>query len=514
MRIFFIGIFISLAFQMYSQNWYQLQQITVPDSCYNAKFGEEVVLSDSFVAIGAPHCTSGIEGDTQTLFRSGAVYIYKWDGHNFNYWQKIASPERQNNALFGSNILLSSDQLVVGSYNHRTQGNLGAVYAYKLNQSGRWVHAQSLMPSDSSGYFGQDLDIYGDFLAIGSWIDHKGNDGDTIVPAGAVYIYKASPSAGWIFKQKLTGSTRLLYDKFGQSLDLFENRLLVGTPGRNNGEGAVYMFELKRDSFKQVKEIHIPYQLRKSHRPEFGSSVLLDKNQLFIGSPGHDFSSTWTTNVEDFGLVYRFDIVDTGVLLKNIFFHTQQSPNCRYGSELAFNSEFLFIGSPFMDAFHTKHEQLRSSGGLIFKTSNFIVTGELLPSELASGDAFARSISLHNGKLAVGSPSRMLWVSEEGLLTYSGAVYIFKFGVKTSIENFDRVSSLPFPNPTQNKCTIKLNRKPEFIQVSDATGSLISSVTIMHNPNSLIFDFTSCKSGIYFIHTDSQVYKLAVVREE
>ena len=105
--------------------------------------------------------------------------------------------------------------------------------------------ATTLTPADGSpdNAFGASLALSGNRLVIGAPEDTRGALSD----AGAAYVYRLA-GAAWVPEVKIMADPAVSYDKFGYSVALSGNSLLMGAPnyksGSNYGEGTVYTYQL------------------------------------------------------------------------------------------------------------------------------------------------------------------------------------------------------------------------------------------------------------------------------
>ena len=80
----------------------------------------------------------------------------------------------------------------------------------------------------NSGYFGIDVDIYGNYAVIGA----LGVNNGTILNTGAVYVYKKSTTGAWLQVAKLYASDSQSYAYFGASVAIHGNYIVVGSPSK------------------------------------------------------------------------------------------------------------------------------------------------------------------------------------------------------------------------------------------------------------------------------------------
>ncbi|KAA3600442.1 MAG: T9SS C-terminal target domain-containing protein [Calditrichaeota bacterium] len=108
-------------------NWNLQEKLFAFDSQALDEFGTSIAVHNNILVIGSPK-------DDENDFQTGSVYIYKLNGANWNFQEKLIALDGQKNDLFGSSVSISDELLVVGSPSHDFGGlKAGAVYAYKMD---------------------------------------------------------------------------------------------------------------------------------------------------------------------------------------------------------------------------------------------------------------------------------------------------------------------------------------------------------------------------------------------
>jgi hypothetical protein len=142
--------------------------------------------------------------------------------------ERVIASDRAEFARFGQAVAITDNYAVVGAYGAGTYNN-GQVYIFE-KQGNNWVQTQILQNSDNENYdrFGYSVAIDGDWLivgAIGEDDDENGNN--NISKAGSVYIYK-NISGTWTQTQKIVANDRSADDEFGWSLDIDGTTMIIG----------------------------------------------------------------------------------------------------------------------------------------------------------------------------------------------------------------------------------------------------------------------------------------------
>ena len=258
---------------------YETTQIKAPNVGIGDAFGSSVVLSDdgSILAVAATGEDSSAIGD-DTIFdsaqdnddslESGAVYVYEFDGTDWQLDAYFKAPNAEAFDVFGWDIDLSGDgnTLVISAYSEDGDGsgqpnndfeNSGAVYVYNKsggvwNPNPEYLKASNAEESD---LFGQTVELSGDgnYLAVSA----IGEDGSGVDPSsngkpdsGAVYVF-ARDGSDWVQTSYLKSPGAAAGNWFGQSLSLTADGslLAVGEPKADGGGallanyGSAWLFE-------------------------------------------------------------------------------------------------------------------------------------------------------------------------------------------------------------------------------------------------------------------------------
>jgi len=182
--------------------------------------------------------------------------------------------------------------------------------------------------TDAGDSFGSRVSLFGDTLAVSSIGERSGvlgdEEDDGLVSSGAVYVYTKNGSGDWSQQAYLKASNFAQQHlpvyfgsgfKFGQSLALAQDTLVVGAPGESglspgiNGDqtnilhgneiGAAYVFTRSGSTWTQQAYIKPSYI--SSGALKFGTSVALsdDGNTLVVGTPYEHGVSTGINGVEN-----------------------------------------------------------------------------------------------------------------------------------------------------------------------------------------------------------------------
>ena len=244
------------------------------------QFGRSVAIGNNKIVVGAPGV--GIENGPNR----GRIYIFDLDGSN-----EIRKGLNTNNAYLGWSIAVGNNKIVAGAPGDSS--DKGAVFVYDLDGSNRFkITASDGAPADFSeagDLFGYAVAIANNKIVVGS-----PNDDDNGTNSGSVYVYDLDGTN----EVKITASDGTGDDQFGISVDIEDNKILVGAYKQNSYKGAAYLYDL--DGSNEVK-------ITASDGVAFDNfgtepAVAIGNDRIAIGAPGDDDNGSLSGS----GYVYNF----------------------------------------------------------------------------------------------------------------------------------------------------------------------------------------------------------------
>lgn len=376
---------------------------------------------------------------------------------------------------FGYSIALSGDTLAVGAPGEDSSAfgananqldnsapASGAVYVF-TRVNGVWTQQAYLKASyvSANNRFGTSVALSGDTLAVGAPDDSNG----IWVVSGAVYVFTRS-GGGWSQQSRLTASRIGSGDRFGHSVSLAGDTLVVGAPYESigaggiggplwYGTGAVYVFTRSNGLWGQqayLKASNLDTQPNQGPIEAFGFSVAISGETLAVGAPEEDSAATGVNgnqidnSAPSSGAVYVF--TRTGGTWSQQAYVKASNTNAtdRFGHSVALDGDVLAVGAPDEDSAATRanpggaaeiDNSAAGSGAVyVFARSGgvWIQHSYLKASNTNAGDFFGYSLSLNGPVLAVGAPwegSQAYGVNPgagaeaDNSALHSGAVYVF-----------------------------------------------------------------------------------------
>lgn len=282
--------------------WVEEAILKASNGDFGHQFGFQVSVDGDIIAVGAIGEPSSIGGPDADPARaddlaplSGAVYVF--ERQQDGAWQETAyiKPQDPGGATapfpecidfdecegdrFGVRVELEGDTLVVGAHFEDSSAreidgdqslddahNAGAAWVFRRNDDGGWRQEAYLKPSnlDPQDFFGQNLELSGDLLAVAANGESSGSNGIGGDPdnngaqsSGAVYLFRRDGGT-WQQLEYIKASNTERFDNFGFNMCMSENTLVVGAvfesggiPGINGDpsdesapvSGAFYIFQ-------------------------------------------------------------------------------------------------------------------------------------------------------------------------------------------------------------------------------------------------------------------------------
>ena len=284
---------------------------------------------------------------------------------------------------------LNNNRLAIGAIGVASNGlvNSGAVYIFE-RVNGLWVQSHKLVANNpaQNASFGTSVSLYNDNLLIGS----PGINNNT----GVAYVFNYNNSTQtWTQSETLVNNNAMVEDDFGFSVSLYAQRALVGvdTGLTNNNLGYATLFENLSNNQQTTFTANDA-----NGANGFGYSVSLFNNKMIIGAL---FDTSISARS---GSAYLFEY-DTEELLWNqtqkfTAQGTTQTDNANFGNAVSVYGERVIIGS-------YRARPIISSGTVFLfeREGNVWNRSELIPTDGGSNDQYGFSVSLSDQWIAIGA---------------------------------------------------------------------------------------------------------------
>ena len=220
------------------EGWAQTQKLVADDRDVGDFFGWSVDLTYNQLIVGAILEDEDSTG-VNTISDAGAAYLFeRTDSTLWQQTAKLVPADRDSSDQFGYSVAINDGYAVIGAIFEdedvdgvNTLPDAGAAYVFNRDTNGGWTEAAKLVPAIRavSDQFGVSVDIVQGQIAVGAFSeDQDANNTNTLVNAGAVYVYTQFTDTTWVQSQKIVAHDRGAFDLFGFSLTLSGSDLIVG----------------------------------------------------------------------------------------------------------------------------------------------------------------------------------------------------------------------------------------------------------------------------------------------
>lgn len=298
---------------------------------------------------------------------------------------------------------------------------------------------------ENSDRFGYAVDISGNYAVVGAYSDDFGATNPNM---GSAYIFEKAGAVDWTFVQKINNSDQDDYDRFGWSVAIDGDYIIVGAYGEDHNEvdaenlskaGSAYIFE--RNDAGVWNEVDKLVASDRSENDEFGWSVAISGTTAIVGAHFESHNTAGTSYIHHSGSVYIFDRLGDGTWNQTQkIVASDRSPDITYpagdvedlsdkfGHSLAIHNNYLIVGAYHNDYNADGTIPLSEAGAAyIFERSGGTWTEatKLISLDRETTDEFGYSVAIH-GNFATVSAPREDDNLDAGSVINAGAIYTFE----------------------------------------------------------------------------------------
>ncbi|MGB3729529.1 MAG: hypothetical protein WBA70_09810, partial [Thermodesulfobacteriota bacterium] len=290
-------------FQRVSGVWIHRATVSHVFNDLAESFGFSVSISGDRAIVGDPLYGSG------GVNNPGAVFVYHRSGSNWNASPSnpILPGDSDRNDVFGTSVSISGDWFIAGAPGDSMGAGFstvvhGSVYFFQRTGITTWSERQKVIGETDSD-FGESVAIDGTIAIVGA-------PGDTVIggssiDAGSVYIFERS-GTDWTIgsanpdvtttETRIAASDPNATDRFGTSVSIFGDMVVIGSTGQDIGEpaqpgtisnsGSAYIYQRTAPGvWGNEQEL---FASDPSTSAIFGQSVSISGDTILVGSPQAD----------------------------------------------------------------------------------------------------------------------------------------------------------------------------------------------------------------------------------
>ncbi len=296
------------------------------------EIGASVAIDGATLVIGAPRSDIQQGGE-------GAVYVYTRGGKGWQFAQKLTASDPTVNAGFGTSVAIEGSTIVVGAPLAQSRVLApGAVYVFDVLQS-NWIQFQKLIGSNvgNGDAFGTDVAINGGTLVASAPGESQGTG---LENAGAVYVFE--PIDGFVEDARLTQSNPSSAERFGSSIALQSDTLVIGAQGTLQ-PGRAFVFGRGQDGgWVTTQEL---FHGESAGEENFGHDVAIDGDIIVVTDERFDDPAAGGGNA---GRAFVFALSGTWSLERALAPPIIETGS-RFGGSATVTGNFVVIGHPGLD---------------------------------------------------------------------------------------------------------------------------------------------------------------------
>ncbi len=264
----------------------------------------------------------------------------------FKQQQKLGASDVAPLAGFGGAVAISVDTAVVGAQFHDGAAGIdqGTAYVFVRSGGGAWTQQQKLEPSFAAedSRFGASVAISGDTIVVGA----PGDPGELGLQQGSAYVFVRSGGV-WSEQRKLEASDPAQFDGFGNSVVISDDTIVVGavlaSGAQDVDQGAAYVFLRSSGGVwtqTQKLEVSVPDARFASF---FGDSMAISGDTLVIGAPNY------FDGAASFGQGAAYVFVRSGGIWseQQILLASDPGPFELFGDSVAISGDTVVVGASF-----------------------------------------------------------------------------------------------------------------------------------------------------------------------
>ncbi len=379
---------------------------------------------------------------------------------------------------FGWSVAVSADTIVVGAYNEASAAtgvngdqndnsavNSGAAYVF-VRSGTTWTQQAYLKASntDAEDYFGRSVAVSNDTIVVGAYQESSaatGVNGDqndnSAAGSGAAYVFVRSGTT-WMQQTYLKASNTNAYDKFGSSVAISNDTIVVGAYGEFsaatgvNGDqddnsaryaGAAYVFVRSGTTWSQQA------YLKASNTDEgdqFGRSVAISNDTIVVSAYFEESAATGVNgnqndnSARDSGAAYVFARSGTAWAQQAYLKASNTDAYDEFGNSVAVSNDTIVVGAYYEKSAATGVDGNQSDNSLNGAGAAYVFTRSgatwaqqayLKASNTGYSDRFGNSVAVSNDTIVVGAYSEDSAATgvngnqSDNSALDSGAAYVF-----------------------------------------------------------------------------------------
>ena len=363
-------------------------------------FASAIAFAGEDIVVGRPGMVIGFP---MPAGQPGGVHVFRRGAQG---WSEVAAVTAKGVGAtdgFGTAIAINGNVMAVGA--PQTGGGNGAVYVFERGQNGTWSERAKLVLSDatSSTRFGSSVAVGENEVLVGA--------PGVSEEAGVVVVYARGQGAGsWNESARLTGGGITAGDSFGAAMSVSGDALVVGAAGPGGGlfnqgqprPGAAYVFRRGSGGWTEEAKLAVTGE----QVVALGARLAISGDDVYLPFPMADQGT---------GTIYHFHRDGGKWSQAGKFGLTTPEPRTMFGAAIAVDENDMLVGAPFAN----------QGGGAvhIFRrdaSGKWTPTQKMTAEATGIGTQLGMNVALRNGVAVGGAPGADFFEGKAIVYTRSG----------------------------------------------------------------------------------------------
>jgi FG-GAP repeat len=338
--------------------------------------------------------------------RSGSVSIFSRNGNQWIQQARLLADDGGIGDQFGVAVAISGDTAVIGANSgNNNQGN-GSAYVF-TRTNGVWTQQVKLLATNGSAFdrFGESVAIDGNTILVGSPFDAN----NSVNQSGAVHVFTGSGNI-WKLEDVITGDSNTQFAAFGAAVSLDGDTAAIGAwndDGISANSGSLSVFTRTANSWT-LEERLLP-DAGGAFSDAFGFSVSISGDTVLIG----DWEDDELGNNSGAAYIFTRSGGDWTQVEKLV---SDDVTDANFGLSVSIDGDIAVVGnisdSTIASVAGSAYVYTRDTGAWTLET-------KLSASDSSAGSQFGWSVAIEGEIVAVGMPN------DDDLASNAGAAYVF-----------------------------------------------------------------------------------------
>jgi hypothetical protein len=331
-----------------------------------------------------------------------SAYIFFRSGPTWTEQAKLTALDAAGSEVFGESVSISGEYAIMGADQDDDNGS-GSGSAYVFKRSGTtWTQQAKLTASDATAgdRFGHSVCISGDYVIVGA---HGNDDGGS--DSGSAYIFFRSGTT-WTEQAKVIASDGAEGDSFGQSVSISGDDAIVGAflkDGNGDNTGSAYVYSRSDTTWTETTKLTASDA---AGAAQFGIQVSISGDDVIVGAFLDD------DNGSDSGSAYIFSRSGATWSETAKLTASDGAPGDFFGYSVSIFDTSTVAAAGFSGSGHyaivgavALNQDSLNGSAYIFKRSDttWSQTAKLTATDGAAKDRFGFSVSISGNHAIVGA---------------------------------------------------------------------------------------------------------------